>query len=142
MHAMQPNYIDKLAFIYLQDKKILTTLSKGNDTWYIPGGKRESGESDIAALIREVKEELSVSLRTDTIHHYATFEAQAHAKPQGTIVRMTCYMAKFDGQLRPASEIAQLDFVGYEAKAKSSAVDGLIFDDLYKKGLIHKFDQS
>ena len=33
--------IDKIAFIYLKDKKILSTLSKGKDAYYIPGGKRD-----------------------------------------------------------------------------------------------------
>lgn len=45
--------IDKLAWIYIKDKKILSTRSKGKDAWYIPGGKRELGESDHEALFRE-----------------------------------------------------------------------------------------
>ena len=54
--------IDKVAFIYLKDKKILSTLSKGKDKFYIPGGKRENNESDIECVVREVKEELSVDI--------------------------------------------------------------------------------
>lgn len=133
---MEKTYIDKLAYILIRDRKILTTLSKGKDAWYIPGGKRETGESDVEALTREVEEELSVRLRPETIKHYGTFEAQAHGKPEGTIVRMTCYEADFDGDLQAASEIEALDFVNYDWKTKSSAVDGLIFDDLKAKDLI------
>ena len=92
---MEKFFIDKLAFLYIKDKKILATMSKGKDTWYLPGGKREAGESDTQALIREVKEELSVDLEEPTIKFYGTFEAQAHGKPEGTIVRMTCYTAEF-----------------------------------------------
>jgi len=55
-------YIDKLAFIEIKDRKLLVTLSKGKDIWYIPGGKREGSESDIEALVREVREELTVNL--------------------------------------------------------------------------------
>ena len=33
--------IDKIALLYLQDGSILSTLSKGKDKYYIPGGKRE-----------------------------------------------------------------------------------------------------
>jgi 8-oxo-dGTP diphosphatase len=76
------NYIDKLAYIYIEDRKVLVTLSKGKDTWYIPGGKREKGETDHQALVREVKEELSVDLITDSIKKYGVFEAQAHGKPK------------------------------------------------------------
>jgi len=134
---MTKHYIDKLAYIYLKDKKILVTLSKGKDTWYIPGGKREAGESDQQALIREVKEELIIDLEPETIKHYGTFEAQAHGKPEGTIVRMTCYTADFIGELTPAAEIEKLDFFDYSQKAKTSPVDHLIFDDLKTKGLIN-----
>ena len=86
-------YIDKLAYIYVKDKKVLVTLSKGKDAWYIPGGKREGDESDEQALTREIKEELSVNVRHESIHLYGVFRAQAHGKPEGTIVRMTCYTA-------------------------------------------------
>jgi 8-oxo-dGTP diphosphatase len=133
---MNTQYIDKLAYIHLQDQKVLTTLSKGKDTWYIPGGKREAGETDQEALIREVEEELTVHLKPETIKHFGTFEAQAHGKPAGTIVRMTCYIADFDGTLQPAAEIEKMDFFGYSGKSKSSPVDGLIFDYLKSKDLI------
>ena len=33
--------IDKIALIYVKDKRILCTLSKGKDIYYLPGGKRE-----------------------------------------------------------------------------------------------------
>ncbi len=133
---MGKTYIDKLAYIYLKDKKILSTLSKGKDTWYIPGGKREEGETDKEALVREVREELSVDLRKSTVRHYGTFEAQAHGKPKGTIVRMICYEADFSGKLSPSSEIEKMAFVDYSWKSKSSLVDGLIFDDLKARNLI------
>lgn len=134
---MTKNYIDKLAYIHLKDGKILSALTKGKDTWYVPGGKREEGESDYEALMREVEEELTVQLIPDTITYYETFEAQAHGKPEGTIVRMTCYQAEFTGELNAASEIEQIAFVDYAWKDQSSVVDGLIFDDLKSKGLLH-----
>lgn len=133
---MDKSYIDKLAYVHLVNGKVLSTLSEGKDTWYIPGGKREGNETDEEALIREVEEELTVKLKPETIRHYGTFEAQAHGKPEGTVVRMTCYLADYDGELSASSEIAELAFVGYEWKENSSPVDGLIFDDLKAKGLI------
>ena len=91
--------IDKIAFIYLKDGKILSTLSKGKDTYYIPGGKRENGESDEQTLIRECKEELTINIKRNSIKYYGTFEAQAHGKSEGVLVKMTCYTADFDGNL-------------------------------------------
>lgn len=129
-------FIDKLAFIHIQDKKILMSLSKGKSTWYIPGGKRENGESDIDALSREIKEELSVKLTPESIKKFGVFEAQAHGHPEGTIVRMTCYTAEFTSELKAASEIEKFEYFPYSRKSESSFVDHLIFDDLLNKDLL------
>ena len=134
---MEKTYIDKLAFIELKDRKVLETRSFGKDKWYIPGGKREGGESDHEALIREVKEELLVDLIPETILLYGTFEAQAHGKPEGTVVRMTCYTAKYKGTLSPSAEVEKLDWFDYSRRPDVSPVDQLIFDDLKAKNLIN-----
>ena len=129
--------IDKIAFIYIKDGKILSTLSKGKDTYYIPGGKREGNETDEQTLIRECKEELTIDIRKETIKYYGTFEAQAHGKAEGILVRMTCYMAEFDGDLKPDSEIQEMIWLDYSnLNVKISPVDQLIFKDLYEKGFI------
>lgn len=133
---MQKEYIDKLAWVYIKDKKILSTRSIGKDTYYIPGGKREVGESDEQALVREVREELTVHLIPETIKHVGTHEAQAHGKPEGTVVRMTCYTAKFTGEIKPSSEIEEVVWFTHADKDKSSPVDKIIFDDLAARGLI------
>lgn len=133
---MEHSYIDKLAWVYVKDGKVLSTRSRGKDTWYIPGGKREGNETDEQALIREIGEELSVDLMPKTMRHYGTFEAQAHGKPEGTMVRMTCYTADFIGDIRPAAEVEEYAWLGYKGREKSSPVDKLIFDDLKTKGLI------
>ena len=112
------------------------TQSRGKDAWYIPGGKRENGETDAEALVREVKEELSVAIDPSSMQRYGEFEAQAHGKPEGTLVRMTCYTAKFTGTLKPSAEIEQLAFFSHKEKNQCSCVDHLIFDDLKVKDLI------
>ncbi len=129
--------IDKIAFLYLKDGKILSTLSKGKDTYYIPGGKREGNETDEETLVRECKEELTIDINKDTIKYYGTFEAQAHGKAEGILVKMTCYMADFDGELKADSEIQEIKWLDYSnLDVKISPVDTLIFKDLYDKGLI------
>ena len=128
--------IDKLAFIFVNDRKVLSTLSKGKNAFYIPGGKREVGESDEQALIREVKEELSVDLIPKSIKHYGTFKAQAHGKQEGVIVKMTCYTADFTGKLAPAAEIERIVWLTSKDIPESAPVDKLILTDLKKKNLI------
>ena len=132
----ETTFIDKLALLYVKDGKVLTSMSHGKDTWYLPGGKREAGESDEEALRREVMEEMSVELVDGSIKYYGTFEAQAHGKPEGTTVRMTCYTAEIEGEPKPTNEVAQLKFYGYHEDFPKSPVDYLIFEDLYKKQLI------
>lgn len=130
--------IDKIAFLYIKDGKILSTLSKGKDTYYIPGGKREGIETDEETLIRECKEELTIDINKDTIKYYGTFEAQAHGKAEGILVKMTCYTADFEGKLQPDSEIQEIRWLDYSnLSVKISPVDKLIFKDLYEKNLIN-----
>ena len=130
------NIIDKLAWIEIQNKKILSTRSKGKNVFYIPGGKRELGESDQKALIREIKEELSVDLRPDSLEYFGTWSAQAHGHAKGVLVKMTCYSASYDGQLHPASEIAEMIWLNYSDKDRVSPVDKIIFGYLFDKKLI------
>lgn len=130
------SYIDKLVWIHIVDCKVLCALSKGKDAYYLPGGKRETGETDEQALIREVCEELSVDLVADTIRRIEVFEAQAHGKPPGVQVRMTCYAADYRGELRAASEIAAIAWLTHQDKDKTSPVVKLIFDWLHEQGLI------
>lgn len=112
------------------------TRSRGKDTWYVPGGKREAGESDHQALIREVFEETTVSLMPPTIRYYGSFIAQAHGKPEGVMVKMTCYTAEFKGDLKPSQEIEAIGYFGYELYPSLGPVDQLIFGDLLQKHLI------
>src|SRR5262245_9960068 len=97
--------IDKLAWIHIRDRRLLGARSRGRSTYYVPGGKRERGESDEAALIREIKEELSVDLVPGSLRYVETFKAQADGKPEGTFVKLTCYQADFRGEPTPAAEI-------------------------------------
>ena len=128
--------IDKVAFLYLQDGMILSTRSKGKDKYYIPGGKREAGESDIETLVREVKEELSVDIIKSSAKLYGVFEAQAHGKAEGVIVKMTCYTAEFTGELKADSEIAEIVWLTTADIEAVSPVDKLIFADLKQKDLL------
>ena len=128
--------IDKIALIYLKDGKILSTLSKGKDTYYIPGGKREGMETDKQTLIRECREELTIDILEDTLKYYGTFKAQAHGKAEGVLVKMTCYNAEFNGELKANSEIQEIRWLGYNDLDKISPVDKLIFKDLYEKKLL------
>jgi 8-oxo-dGTP diphosphatase len=126
--------IDKIAWIQLQDRTILSTRSVGRDVYYLPGGKREPGESDVDTLVREVREELGVAIDAGSAVHVGTFQAQAHGHPDGTLVRMTCYTADFRGELRADNEIAEFTRLTYADRSRVSAVDQIVFDTLFQAG--------
>lgn len=128
--------IDKLAWIELKNNTILSTKSYGKDKYYIPGGKRETGETDEQALLREINEELSVTLDSRTLRYLGTFEAQAHGHAEGIIVRMTCYTAAYTGELEVSAEIEEMKWLNHSDKDKISEVDQLIFDHLKENGLL------
>jgi 8-oxo-dGTP pyrophosphatase MutT (NUDIX family) len=128
--------IDKLAWIYIEDKRILSTRSRGKDVWYIPGGKREEGETDQAALLREIREELNVDLLGESVRFIGRFEAQAHGQAEGVTVQMTCYTADYHGELQPSAEIEELAWFSHADKAYSAPVDKIIMDWLYDHDFI------
>ena len=128
--------IDKVALIHLKDGKILTARSKGKEKFYIPGGKREEGESDEECLAREVMEELTVEVDLTTSKYMGVFSAQADGKPQGVEVKMTCYQAKLIGTPIASSEIEELKWLNYADRNLTSHVDKVIFEYLKEKWLL------
>ncbi|WP_379134207.1 NUDIX domain-containing protein [Paenibacillus sp. sgz500958] len=128
--------IDKVAWIHIVDGRILSARSKGQETYYLPGGKREPGESDVETLVREIEEELSVAIRPETASLFGVFEAGAHGKTEDIKVQMTCFTADFTGELRPASEIEEMAWLGYVDRDRVSEVSRIIFDRLHELKLL------
>lgn len=128
--------IDKLAWMYIKDRKVLFVRSKGKDAFFNPGGKREAGETDEQALFREIKEELNVDLIPRTIKYLETFIAQAHGKPEGVMVQIKCYAADFTGTLQPSAEIEEAKWLTGRDANMTSATGKLSLEWLKKQDLI------
>ncbi|MFF5986691.1 NUDIX hydrolase [Prauserella flavalba] len=126
--------IDKIAWLRIEDGRLLGARSRGKDVYYLPGGKREPGETDLETLTREIGEELTVGLDPATAVHAGTFEAPAHGRAGGTVVRMTCYTADYRGTLAPASEIEELRWLTCADRDRVSPVNQLILDHLHEAG--------
>jgi 8-oxo-dGTP diphosphatase len=88
--------------------RLLTVRKAGAERFMLPGGKREPGEDDLAALARELHEELRVTLTGATLLGH--FEAAA-ANEAGARVRSHAYAATVDGEVAIASEIAELRWI-------------------------------
>lgn len=128
--------IDKLAWLTFKDQQLLCARSHGKHIYYIPGGKREAGESDEAALMREIKEELAVALKPDTLVFACEFSAQADGKLEGVNVRLRCYTGEADGTPVASAEIAELRWLDSRHLAETSPVSRLLFAWLVEQKLM------
>lgn len=126
--------IDKVAWVRLEGGRVLGARSRGKDAYYLPGGKREAGESDLQTLTREVEEELTVAIVPETVAHLGTYEARAYGQADGVTVRMTCYTGDYQGTLAPSGEIEEVAWLSYADRDRVSPVNRLIFDDLRAAG--------
>ena len=128
-------FIDTVAWVRLENGRILCARPRGKGIFYIPGGKREGAESDLQTLLREITEELTVALLPETVTHVGTYEAdQPDGHPDRAVVRMSCYTGEYSGTLAASSEIAELAWFCYADRRRVPLVDQLLFDDLKATG--------
>src|SRR3989344_5468083 len=99
----KPKIIYKVGLAHFKDGKILMTRSIGKDVFYCAGGKFEEGESDIACLKREVKEELGVELDDASIKFLKTLEDFVNEKVELNFNKKL-YPAIFQGDQNPSKE--------------------------------------
>jgi 8-oxo-dGTP diphosphatase len=133
------NLIEKIykpALVYIRDNKLLSVRSKGKDVFYIPGGKREFGETDEQALTREIKEELNVDVVQSSIKHMDTFEDHAHGRSKDTTVHISFYSADIIGEPSAGSEIEEVAWLDYSQHNKYPEEWLFLFDWLRDRGLL------
>ncbi|OGK18048.1 hypothetical protein A3G67_04740 [Candidatus Roizmanbacteria bacterium RIFCSPLOWO2_12_FULL_40_12] len=132
----KPKIIYKVGLAHFKDGKILMTRSIGKDVFYCAGGKFEEGESDIACLKREVKEELGVELDDASIKFLKTFEDVAHGKVDMR-VNIKMYSANLLSEPKPSQEIEEIRYLDSTAEPKILApIDIQIFAWLKENNFI------
>ncbi|MEZ4867271.1 MAG: NUDIX domain-containing protein [Caldilineaceae bacterium] len=128
--------IDKLAWLHLRERRLLCCRSHGRALFYLPGGKREAGESDTAALLRELHEELTVTLKPTALHFAVVIEAPADGQAAGTLVRLTCYFGDYTGALQPSREIAEIAWLTAADQERASVAAYRVIEWLQAQGLL------
>lgn len=126
-----PKVIDALGWVYVQEGKLLCARSRGKDAFYLPGGKREPGESDWEAIAREVHEEMSLTLQPDSLKLFSTIEAPAHGHGPTAQVVLRCYECGFQGEIRPAAEIEEIAWLGYGARGRCAPATAIVLEQLH-----------
>ena len=133
---MPTNVIDKLAWLHIVDRRLLMARSRGRSLCYLPGGKREPGESDAQALQREIREELTVDLCADTLQPVGVFRAQADGQAEGVEVALSCYRGEYRGTLAAAAEIEALVWLRHADRELCSPAGQLVLDWARRQDLI------
>lgn len=73
----------------------------GPETWQLPGGKSEVGETPEQTAIREIKEELSYTIKSpEQLIKLKTFRANTPSHPD-TILNMTLFIYKVNKKFKP-----------------------------------------
>jgi 8-oxo-dGTP diphosphatase len=84
--------------------RVLRVRKRGTTAFMQPGGKRDPGEDDIAALSREIAEELGCRLVPASIRPLGEFDAIAANEP-GWRVQANLYGIDVTGEMAPSQEI-------------------------------------
>jgi 8-oxo-dGTP diphosphatase len=90
--------------------RMLLVRKRGTNAFMQPGGKRDAGEDDIAALLREISEELGCGVVTSSIRPLGAYNAAAANEP-GFRVQANLYRVEVEGEIVPGQEIDETIWV-------------------------------
>lgn len=87
--------------------RILLVRKRGSAIFMQAGGKIEPGETPLAALIRELEEELALRIAPEAAELLGAFEAPAANEP-GCMVHATVFRLRLErAEVHPRAEIAE-----------------------------------
>lgn len=110
LYAQPPTIIYKTALAVFKDKRmIMVRTTKNDEVFYTLGGKVEAGESDIACLHREVKEEAGVEIVDGSLKFLREFEAPAYGR-ENTLVNIKLYEGELASEPVPSSEVVEISY--------------------------------
>ena len=90
--------------------RVLLVRKRGTTAFMQPGGKRDCGEDDVAALAREIDEELGCHLVPASIRSLGEFDAISANEP-GFRVRAALYEIDVIGEIAPKAEIEAMVWI-------------------------------
>jgi len=98
------------ALICDPDGRVLLVRKRGTSAFMQPGGKRDVGENDVAALARELTEVLGCHVSENNARSLGVFECVAANEP-GFRVRAAVYAVDIEGAIAPKAEIDEVVWV-------------------------------
>jgi len=116
----------------IKDKKLL--LVKKKETWILPGGKPEHGESDLECLAREVTLEEIPGTKLENIRYYNVFEGITPHKKD--ILQARVYFAGIKGEIKPGAEINACEWIDAKTNYNISEITSKLIASLIKDGYL------
>ncbi|WP_150462851.1 NUDIX hydrolase [Nesterenkonia ebinurensis] len=116
--------------------RVLTVRKRGTQRFMQPGGKPEPGESAPQTALREVAEEIGLTIAPYQLTDMGEFTAPAANESDTTVVCRN-FLVKYDdaatdllNQLQPAAEIAQLRWIPLAELAPAEDLAPLLTDQV------------
>lgn len=103
--------------ILIRDKKILVVRSVNEDTFIVPGGRVEEGESATQTLIREIQEECGLTVGSDDLERMDAFLFPAFDTNK-TISSEVFLVKNWQGEPHPGDDIEELKWVDSTTEIK------------------------
>ncbi|KUL35992.1 DNA mismatch repair protein MutT [Streptomyces sp. NRRL F-4489] len=124
-----------VAWLHVRDGRLLSVRTRGNDTFYLPGGKYEAGETAREALSRELSEELGLRIPAGDFTEAFVVHDVAHGK-NGRRLHMTCFTGgPQDIDPVPGREIAEYAwFDREECRTRCAPAHRQVADRLVAQG--------
>ncbi len=98
----------KVGAVILKGKKFMVVREKGDESYIMPGGRPEAGETAEQTLRREIKEELNAEVKSFS----GIGRLEGPSTRKDTLVSQDLFLTEVAGDIKPSSEIEDIKWVG------------------------------
>lgn len=124
----------RVAAVVFRDERgrVLAVRKRGTSRFMLPGGKPEPGENAAETAVREVREEVGLSITASSLSLLGTFRAPA-ANEAGREVEGTIFLAQEPLRTtpHPCAEIEELVWVAPTGADETLALAPLLKDRIF-----------